>query len=112
MYVMLVVSLTEWRQQSPYAKEKDFVLPFLRESGRVPLSSRSFVCNHLCRAAIAAGVRVDDDQRFGLHNLGHSLRNGLVNKAKVDPKTVQSLLRHAKIQTTVGLYTQEIEKGR
>ena len=30
-----------------------------------------------------------------------------MNKAKIEPKTVQGLLRHAKIQTTLDLYTQE-----
>jgi hypothetical protein len=30
-----------------------------------------------------------------------------VNKGKVEPKTVQGLLRHSKIQTTLDLYTQE-----
>jgi hypothetical protein len=29
-----------------------------------------------------------------------------VNKAKVEPKTVQGILRHSKIQTTLDLYTQ------
>ena len=71
----------------------------------LPLSLRSFVCDHL-RTAIAAGVRIEKGQRFGLYNLRHSLSNWLVNKAKVDPKKVQSMLRHAKIQTTLDLYTQ------
>ncbi len=31
----------------------------------------------------------------------------LVNKAKIEPKTVQGILRHSKIQTTLDLYTQE-----
>jgi integrase len=31
----------------------------------------------------------------------------LVNKAKVEPKTVQCILRHSRIQTTLDLYTQE-----
>ena len=30
-----------------------------------------------------------------------------LNKAKVEPKTVQGILRHSKIQTTLDLYTQE-----
>jgi len=30
-----------------------------------------------------------------------------VNKAKIEPKTVQGILRHSKIQTTLDLYTQE-----
>ena len=36
-----------------------------------------------------------------------ALSNWLVNKAKVEPKTVQGILRHAEIQTTLDLYTQE-----
>jgi integrase len=40
------------------------------------------------------------------HNLRHSLSNWLVNQAKVDPKTVQEMLRHSKVQTTLDLYTQ------
>ena len=50
---------------------------------------------------------IEDGQRFGLHNLRHSLSNWLVNKAKVEPKTVQRILRHAKIQTTLDLSTQD-----
>jgi hypothetical protein len=30
-----------------------------------------------------------------------------VNKGKVAPKTVQGILRHSRIQTTLDLYTQE-----
>jgi integrase len=44
--------------------------------------------------------------RFGLHNLRHSLSHWLVNKAKVEPKTVQSILRHSRIQTTLDIYAQ------
>jgi integrase len=52
-------------------------------------------------------VQIQVGQRFGLHNLRHSLSNWLVNKAKVEPKTVQGILRHSRIQTTLDLYTQE-----
>ena len=52
-------------------------------------------------------MNIEDGQRFGLHNLRHSLSNWLVNKAKVEPKTVQGILRHSKIQTTLDLYAQE-----
>ena len=62
---------------------------------------------HLRPAAKAAGLQIDAGQRFGLHNLRHSLSNWLVNKAKVEPKTVQGILRHSRIQTTLDLYTQE-----
>jgi len=52
-------------------------------------------------------VQIQDGQRFGLHNLRDSLSNWLVNKAKVEPKTVQGILRHSRIQTTLDLHTQE-----
>lgn len=40
-------------------------------------------------------------------SLQHSLSNWLVNKAKIEPKTVQGILRHSKIQTTLDLYNRE-----
>jgi integrase len=52
-------------------------------------------------------VQIADGRGSGLHNLRHSLSNWLVNKAKIEPKTVQDIQRHAKIQTTLDLYTQE-----
>ena len=91
---------------TPYAKETDFVVPSLKSEGRVPLSPAIFVADHLRPAAIKAGVQVSDGCRFGLHNMRHSLSHWLVNKAKVEPKTVQSILRHSRIQTTLDIYTQ------
>ena len=106
LHPVLAALLAEWRKLSPYAKESDFMFPSLRKEGKIPLSARSFICDYLRPAAIAASVRIAKGQRFGLHNLRHSLSNWLVNKAKVDPKTVQSMLRHSRIQTTLDLYTQ------
>jgi integrase len=99
--------LRERRAQTPYAADEDFVFPSLRAKGRVPLSASIFVADHLRTAAKKAGICIKDGQRFGLHNLRHSLSNWLVNKAKIEPKTVQGILRHSKIQTTLDLYTQE-----
>src|SRR5580704_731169 len=53
------------------------------------------------------GVPSPDGHRWGLHNLRHSLSNWLVNKAKANPKTVQGILGHSRIQTTLDLYTDE-----
>jgi len=44
---------------------------------------------------------------LAFHNLRHSLSTWLVNKGKVDPKTVQGMLRHSDIRTTMNLYTQD-----
>ena len=107
LHPILAAHLRSWREQSPYAKDGDFVFPSFRACGSVPLSASIFVADYLRPAAKKAGVHIEDGQRFGLHNLRHSLSNWLVNKAKVEPKTVQGILRHSKIQTTLDLYTQE-----
>ncbi len=107
LHPVLARHLREWHAQTPYAKATDFVFPSLRAQGQKPLYASSFVADYLRPAAIRSGVAIPRGQRFGLHNLRHSLSNWLVNKGKVEPKTVQGILRHAKIQTTLDLYTQE-----
>jgi integrase len=57
-------------------------------------------------AAVKAGVlREGQKVRFGLHNFRHSLATALV-KLKVDPKTVQGVLRQEDFGTTMELYAQ------
>jgi integrase len=107
LHPVLAWHLRAWQQQTQRTKATDFVFPSIKTRGRKPLYASTFVADHLRPAARKAGVHIDDGQRFGLHNLRHSLSNWLVNKAKVEPKTVQGILRHAKIQTTLDLYTQE-----
>lgn len=107
LHPVLADHLRDWHKQTPYAGQTDFVFPSIRANGKKPLYASSFVADYLRPAAMRAGIAIAEGQRFGLHNLRHSLSNWLVNKAKVEPKTVQGLLRHAKIQTTLDLYTQE-----
>jgi integrase len=111
MHCVLAEHLRRWQANTAYAKEADFVFPSIKANGRVPLSASIFVADHLRPAAIRAGVPVQPGQRFGLHNLRHSLSNWMVNKAKVEPKTVQGILRHSRIQTTLDLYTQKDSDG-
>ena len=73
-----------------------------------PATCASVFCSgHLRPAAKAASVTIPDGHRWSLHNLRHSLSNWLVNKAKENPKTVQGILRHSRIRTTLVLYTDE-----
>jgi integrase len=107
LHPLLAGYLREWHEHTSYARGADFVFPSLRALGRKPLYASTFVADYLRPAAKRAGIAIADDQRFGLHNLRHSLSNWMVNKAKIEPKTVQGILRHSKIQTTLDLYTQE-----
>jgi len=106
LHPVLAERLRSWQTATSFGKPEDFVFPSLRSEGKKPLYASSFVADYLRPAAKKAGVAIADGQRFGLHNLRHSLSNWLVNKAKVEPKTVQGILRHSKIQTTLDLYAQ------
>lgn len=106
LHPALACQLLHWQGLTPFGKGTDFVFPSLKAEGRVPLSPAVFVADHLRPAAIVAGVEIPEGYRFGFHNMRHSLSSWLVNKAKVEPKTVQSILRHSRIQTTLDLYTQ------
>ncbi len=107
LHPVLAEYLKKWQMRTPHSKIGDFVFPSLLKDGKVPVAASSFVKDHLRPAAVGAGVALVKGQRFGLHILRHSLSNWLVNKAKVEPKTVQGILRHSKIQTTLDLYTQD-----
>jgi integrase len=107
LHSALACHLLDWRSQTPYAKETDFAFPSLRAKGKVPLSPAIFVADHLRTAAIGIGVPIAQGQRFGLHNLRHSLSNWLINTAKTEPKTVQGLLRHSRVEVTLNLYTRD-----
>ena len=105
MHPALAQFLLAWKEQTPYAKDTDlYFRPLKRRAGSC--SPAVFVADHLRPSAEAAGIQIPDGNRFGLHDLRHSLSSWLVNKGKAEPKTVQSLLRHSRIQTTLDLYTQ------
>jgi len=82
------------------------MFPSLTAKGTVPLSPAVFVADHVRPAALKAKVQIPEGHCFSLHNLRHSLSHWLVNKAKVEPKAVQSILRHSRIQTALDIYTQ------
>jgi integrase len=62
-------------------------------------------------AALKVGIRLEPGQKFGFHNFRHSLATFLVNRGK-DVKTIQGLLRHAKVTTTLDLYSQAIDTAK
>jgi integrase len=67
---------------------------------------------HLRPAAVKGGVIVAGDPcRFGFYNLRHSLASFLV-RSKTDPETVQALLRHSDVKTTLQLYARSVSADR
>jgi integrase len=99
-----------WHQQTPYNQPSDWIFASFKLKGRQPRTASILAADHLRPAAIAAGVVLKPGQRFGFHNLRHSLATFLINKES-DTKTVQGLLRHANVSTTLGLYAQSVNSS-
>jgi len=88
-----------WKQATAYAHDRDWVFPSTKLKGQKPRVGSLLTKSYLRPAAAKAGVELKEGQRFGFHNLRHSLASFLVN-IKTDVKTVQSLLRHANSRTS------------
>ena len=67
---------------------------------------------YLRPAAVKAGVLKEGEKvRFWFHNLRHSLASFLVRKG-TDVKTVQKMLRHSDVATTLGIYAHSMSEDR
>src|SRR5579859_3581783 len=112
MHPVLAGFLMAWRERTPYAKDDDYVFPSFRLKGKKPLSASIMVQKYLRPAAVKAGVIKEDQRvRFGFHNFRHSLASSLV-KLKCDPKTVQGILRHEDVRTTMQFYAQSDQESK
>ncbi len=68
--------------------------------------------DYLRPAAVKSGVIATGDPcRFGFQKLRRSWASFLVH-SKTDPKTVQALLRHSDVKTTLELYAYSISGDR
>jgi integrase len=104
---LLAGCLRAWQAETMWGKPDDWVFASARNKGKTPRSSSVLTSDHLRPAAIAAGVKLKPGQRFGFHNFRHGLASWLVNKG-TDVKTVQGLLRHSNVKTTLGLYAHTV----
>lgn len=108
MHSILSRYLKQWRKSTIYAGDTDWVLPSFKESGKIPMTAGIFVTDYLRPAAIAAGVKLENGQRFGLHSFRSSLATWLTSVDKADVKTTQGILRHADASTTLNEYAQSV----
>ena len=87
VYSALAQLLREWQQTTLYGKPTDWVLASRRTHGKTPRVGNMPVSDHLRPAAIKAGVILKQGQRFGFHNLRHSLSTLLITGKKADVRT-------------------------
>ena len=67
-----------------------------------------FVTEHLRPAALTAGVKIADGERFGLHSLRSSMATWMVSIGKTDVKTAQSNMQHANPEIMLNKHAQAI----
>jgi integrase len=112
MHPLLATVVEKWMHETPYAESSEWVFPSFKLKGRQPRVANMLVSDYLRPAAVKAGVIAADwDGRFGFHNFRHSLASYLV-RSKIDPKTVQALLRHSDVKTTLQLYSHSVSEDR
>ena len=101
---VLAEFLLEWRKESLYAEDDDWVFPSLRLKGKAPRSAATAAQDYLRPAAVYARVIEEGSRkRFGWHNLRHSLATFLAGR--VDAAITMKILRHKRLSTTLELYT-------
>jgi integrase len=112
LHPQLALHLEGWHRETAYGGPQNWVFPSEKLKGTQPRVANMLVSSYLRPAAIAAGViGKDEEVRFGFHTLRHSLATFLVATGK-DPKTVQSLLRHSDVTTTLNIYSHAVNAER
>lgn len=107
MHPVLAGLLKEWRMETLYPGDEDWVFPSERLKGKKPRSASAAGKQYLRPAAVYAGVIEEGDpKRFGWHNLRHSLAEFLAGE--VDPVVTMKTLRHKRLSTTTERYTHRI----
>jgi integrase len=112
LHPVLAACLEEWRAQTAYAKDTDWIFPSDKLRGRKPRSASVAARDYLRPAAIAAGVlpKGDTATRFGWHSLRHSLSTYLADNG-VEPAVMMKILRHQRLSTTLEVYTLRVQKS-
>jgi integrase len=103
----MIVDLLKWRSQTKYAKDGDWVFASSRTKGKQPLWPEGVMKNHIRPAAKRAGIT----KHVTWHTFRHTFSALLIyNEESV--KTVQSLMRHANPNVTLGIYTHAVDKTK
>jgi integrase len=98
---LLANALDDWRKETPYSTDGDFVFPSMRLKGKKPPRANMLVADHLQPAARKAGIT----NPVGFHTLRRTLASALVENGN-DVRLVQELLRHSNPVITLDAYAR------
>ena len=103
----MIADLVAWRRETPYAKDSDWVFASRRKRGKQPLWPESVMRNHIRPAAERAGIT----KHISWHTFRHTFSTLLAENGE-DVKTVQSMMRHANPNITLGIYTHAVDRKK
>lgn len=92
MHESLAAVLLDWRHETLYAKDTDWIFPSYTKKGKKPRSASQMVADYIRPTAEKLGLIDRLCKRFGFHNLRHSLATWLVSN-DVEPIVVVRMLR-------------------
>lgn len=104
LHPVVLEALLQWKAESRYQAEGDFLFPSDRLKGERPLSPDILLRKIIRPALVSAGIT---GKVIGWHSFRHSLATNL-RSLGVDVKTAQELLRHANSRTTLDIYTHAV----
>jgi integrase len=102
-----------WQTKTMYGQVGGWSFASNRLRGKKPSAANMIVEDFLCPAAVQAKAMENGAWHcFDFHTLGQSLATFLATCAKEHQATIQGLLRHADVHTTLQLYTHSGEDSR
>jgi integrase len=108
LHPAVLQALLNWKSQSLYVADNDFLFPSIRKNGGQPLSPDSLLKRSLRPALQRAGIT---EKIIGWHSFRHSLATNL-RAMGVDIKVAQELLRHTNSRTTLDIYTRAVSQQK
>jgi hypothetical protein len=108
LYPVVLNASLEWRQQSSYAADLDFLFPSVRFKGNKSLSPDSIREKSIRPVLTKIGVV---GKHIGWHSFRHSLATNL-RSLGVDIKVAQELMRHSSCRTTLDFYTHAVHQQK
>jgi integrase len=95
----LVTILQDWRKETAYPADQNWVFASPFTGGEQPYWADSAMKDHIRPAAVAAGIKKHIHWHVFRHSVGTILKDN-----KEDLKTIQDLLRHANPRITQAVY--------
>jgi integrase len=99
----LTKSLALRKQQTPYAKQSDWVFASPASRGQQPYWANTLMVKHIQPAAIDAGI----NKRINWHTFRRTFAT-LLQSSGATVKTTQELMRHSTPMMTFGIYAQAV----